>query len=119
MLRLIPLCIFTMLIQGMTSDASTVGTEEMKKRIVKSVECPLPQEAIDQRVTGRVLIEVVVDKEGKVEATKVINGHPLLDKAATDCVKQWKFRATGERYKGQVAFSFKVERLRLLEGKTV
>jgi TonB family protein len=45
-------------------------------------------------------VEVTVDAKGKVEAIKAISGHRLLQQAAVDCVKQWKFRATGKQYTG-------------------
>ena len=79
----------------------------MKARIEKAVDPIYPEEALEKKVAGAVLLEVVVDKAGKVETVKVIKGHPLLDKAATECVKKWIFKATESKYKGDVLVVFK------------
>jgi len=42
----------------------------------------------------------VINKEGSIESLRVITGHPLLNQAALDAVKQWRYRPTmlnGER----------------------
>jgi len=39
-------------------------------------------------------MEAVINKEGLIESLRVITGHPLLNQAALDAVKQWKYRPT-------------------------
>jgi len=43
-------------------------------------------------VQGDVVLDLVIDKEGKVADLKVVSGHPLLVQAAMDAVKQWRYR---------------------------
>lgn len=51
-----------------------------------------PAEAASQHVHGEVAIDVMLNEDGTVQAVKVIEGNPLLNSAATDAVKQWKYR---------------------------
>jgi protein TonB len=59
--------------------------------------CPLPEYPEAARkagVEGKVLLEVMVKADGSVVSASVregIAGHPELDRAAVDAVKQWKF----------------------------
>jgi protein TonB len=45
-------------------------------------------------VEGRVLIECVIDTGGRVAEARVVSGTPLLDQAALDAVRQWRYRPT-------------------------
>ena len=40
---------------------------------------------------GEVIIEAQVDAAGNVLSTKLISGHPLLQKVSEEAAKQWKF----------------------------
>jgi TonB family protein len=51
-----------------------------------------PPEARDQHIQGVVVLQVKIDKDGNVYDVALISGHPLLAEAATDAVKQWKYR---------------------------
>jgi anaerobic magnesium-protoporphyrin IX monomethyl ester cyclase len=51
-----------------------------------------PSEAASQHVHGDVAMDVTLHEDGTVQEVKVIEGNPLLNSAATDAVKQWKYR---------------------------
>jgi TonB family protein len=53
-----------------------------------------PEDAKAAGVQGVVIVEAVVDKDGKVESTKVLRSIPMLDQAALDAVRQWEFTPT-------------------------
>jgi protein TonB len=53
-----------------------------------------PQIARASRVQGIVIIEATIDSRGNVESTVVLRSIPLLDQAALDAVRQWKFTPT-------------------------
>jgi len=53
---------------------------------------PYPSEAASQHVHGDVAMDVTLNDDGTVQEVKVIEGSPLLNSAATDAVKQWKYR---------------------------
>ena len=50
---------------------------------------PLARQA---KVSGVVILDVVVDSTGNVTDIKVVSGHPLLIQAAIDSVKQWVYQ---------------------------
>jgi TonB family protein len=58
---------------------------------IKNVLPEYPAIARAARVEGSVLLEVEVDREGKVRDAKVIRSVPLLDEAALEAVKQWEY----------------------------
>jgi TonB family protein len=51
-----------------------------------------PTEAASQHLHGDVAMDVTLNDDGTVQEVKVIEGNPLLNDAATDAVKQWKYR---------------------------
>jgi periplasmic protein TonB len=53
-----------------------------------------PELAKQARVEGIVVIECRIDTRGRVTEARVLSGHPLLDDAALDAVRQWQYRPT-------------------------
>jgi protein TonB len=53
-----------------------------------------PQIARASRVQGLVIIEATIDISGNVQSASVLRSIPLLDQAALDAVRQWKFTPT-------------------------
>jgi len=56
-------------------------------------------------------VEIVVNEEGAVESAKAVSGHPLLQQAAVDAAKEWRFsptRLSGNLVKvsGKISFGF-------------
>jgi TonB family protein len=51
-----------------------------------------PEEARAARVQGTVVLAAVIAKDGHVSDLRVISGDPLLEGAAVDAVRQWKYR---------------------------
>jgi protein TonB len=52
-----------------------------------------PELARQAKVRGLVIIEAVIDAGGNVSSAQVLRGHPMLDQAALDAVRRWKFTA--------------------------
>jgi protein TonB len=50
-----------------------------------------PPLAVQAQVEGVVVLEAVVDREGRVEDVRVLRSISLLDKAAMDAVRQWRY----------------------------
>jgi periplasmic protein TonB len=50
-----------------------------------------PEVARAARVEGTVILEAVLDSTGRVTQLKVIRSVPLLDQAAVDAVRQWRY----------------------------
>jgi protein TonB len=53
-----------------------------------------PDDAKRAGVQGTVVLEATVSPEGRVTNLKVLRGIPLLDAAAADAVKQWRYTPT-------------------------
>ncbi len=43
------------------------------------------------RISGEVKLEATVDAQGKVKDVKAVSGNHMLEVAAEDAVRQWKF----------------------------
>jgi TonB family protein len=56
-----------------------------------------PELARQQGVQGTVVLAALVCEHGRVVATRVIDSIPMLDEAATNCVRQWDFSAANIR----------------------
>jgi protein TonB len=51
-----------------------------------------PEVARKARIAGKVLLSAVIDREGNVTDVTVLKGHPMLNNAAIDAVKKWKYK---------------------------
>jgi len=71
---------------------SRVGANVAQKNLVSSVDPTYPPLAKAARIEGNVLLQVVISKEGAVTDIKVVSGHPLLNDAAMDAVRQWRYK---------------------------
>jgi TonB family protein len=59
------------------------------KTFVKPV---YPRLAVLANVHGRVIVDVLVSKEGVPVEVTTVEGHPLLAEAAVKAVKEWRYR---------------------------
>jgi protein TonB len=68
-----------------------LGDYDEPPRALKMTQPKYPTEVFRRRVSGTVLLRVVIDTEGKVKDPRVIRGIPELDAAALDATKGWRF----------------------------
>ena len=61
---------------------------------LKNVVPNYPNIAKQAKIQGTVLIEIVIGKDGSVTSAKILKPTPLLDEAALEAVKQWKYEPT-------------------------
>ena len=71
-----------------------VGGDIKEPKKIKHVPPVYPQIAQTAKVQGVVIIEAVIGKDGNVKDAKVLRSVALLDQAALDAVRQWKFTPT-------------------------
>lgn len=79
---------------GDGAEPHRVGNDVTPPRIVEQVKPVYPQEAKDARVQGIVILEAVIDARGVVQEVQVLRSHPshpMLEQAAIDAVRQWRF----------------------------
>lgn len=70
------------------------GGEVQHANLVRQVKPSYPHSAVIMRIQGAVILEAIIDREGRVENLKVLSGHPLLVRAAWEAVQQWRYRPT-------------------------
>ena len=61
-------------------------------RPIKKTQPQYPQEAFIKKIEGTVLVEILIDSQGRVARARVIQSVPLLDAAALQTVYQWIFQ---------------------------
>jgi TonB family protein len=61
-------------------------------QLMKSVSPIYPETARRLNLTGSVTVEAQIGADGKVKEVKVVDGEPVLARAAIVAVKQWKYR---------------------------
>jgi TonB family protein len=61
---------------------------------IKDVRPVYPPAAQQARVQGMVIVEARIGVDGSVETVQVLRSIPLLDEAAIEAVRQWKFTPT-------------------------
>jgi protein TonB len=59
--------------------------------LVSRVEPKYPPLAVSAQVQGVVILEAVVDRQGRVEQVEILRSIPLLDAAAVAAVQQWRY----------------------------
>jgi protein TonB len=85
-------------IEGMAAPPPPVSHEPVRiggvvqaPALVKRVEPVYPAIAQLAAIDGVVILDAIVDEHGRVQSLKVLRGHPLLAKAATEAVEQWQY----------------------------
>jgi protein TonB len=68
-----------------------IGGNVEAPRLVRRVEPVYPDIAVAARVTGLVILEATVNERGEVVDVRVLRSRAMLDKAAIDAVKQWRY----------------------------
>lgn len=61
-------------------------------RLVRKVAPEYPELARQTNATGTVVLEATVDTRGTVVSVRTLSGHPLLEEAAVDAVRQWRYQ---------------------------
>ena len=62
-----------------------------RPKLIRKVEPKYPKEAIIKKISGRVILECTTDVYGRVTKLDLIEGNPVLSKAATDALRQWVY----------------------------
>jgi protein TonB len=69
----------------------SVGGEVKPARLISSAPPEYPAIAKAQHVSGGVAIDALIDANGRVTKMKVLSGPTLLERAAMDALRQWKY----------------------------
>jgi TonB family protein len=64
----------------------------MAKNLLKKVPPEYPADALAAKISGTVVFHAILATDGSVKDVQVVSGPPQLVDAATNAVKQWKYR---------------------------
>lgn len=83
-------------VAGTRSDAAAVRVGGNVRPPAKIVDVPpvLPEQAARAGIRGVVILEVTIDVDGTVKDARVLRSLPMLDAAALDAVRQWRYEPT-------------------------
>lgn len=79
---------------GGRKDGEPMDVGLLIDKATRKVSPAYPQIARSQRVTGIVKVTLVIDETGEVASVKHTSGPPLLQPAAAEAARRWKFRPT-------------------------
>ena len=69
-----------------------VGGRIQPPTLIHRVEPTYPPTAVSAHLQGMVILEAIVDEEGRVTEVKVLRSvNPLLDREALNAVRQWRY----------------------------
>jgi len=60
--------------------------------LINQVKPVYPAIAKSARISGAVVLQAEISKQGTIENLRVISGHPMLVQNALDAVKQWRYK---------------------------
>jgi TonB family protein len=78
----------------MPGDFVRVGGDIKEPKKIRHVAPVYPDVALQARVQGVVILEVMIDTAGNVTDATILRSIALLDQAAVDAVRQWRFTPT-------------------------
>ena len=88
-----PISIGWWLPEARTLKPYAVGFNGTLPVLVHRVEPRYTEEARKKRVSGIAIVDVIIDKSGRVVAARIMKALPFgLNEAAVNCVKQWRFK---------------------------
>lgn len=90
------------------SKITWLSSAQMQAIIKKAVEPEFPKSC---RCRGTIVVYVLVDAQGKVVCSRTLSGHPLLQAASLQAVRQWEFEPLVDNgqavpFAGSIAFKF-------------
>jgi TonB family protein len=69
-----------------------IGGDVKTARLISQVAPVYPAMAKTQHVSGNVVIDALIEVNGRVTTMKIISGPALLHQAARDALRQWKYQ---------------------------
>lgn len=74
------------------NDLVEVPEDYADDQIVRRVHPVYPKQAKAKKLHGTVVLQAIVNKQGKVDSLQLVSGDPLLAQAAADAVKLWRYK---------------------------
>jgi TonB family protein len=74
------------------SDLIEVPEDFADDQVIHRVHPVYPKQARVRKMQGTVVLQAIVNKEGKVDSLQLVSGDPVLAAAAADAVKLWRYK---------------------------
>jgi periplasmic protein TonB len=71
-----------------------VGGNVQAAKLIRQPKPVYPPLAKQARISGHVILNAIIGKDGTIQNLTVASGHPLLIQAALEAVKQWVYAPT-------------------------
>jgi TonB family protein len=82
------------------------AAETAKRKVRTKVMPDYPALAKQMNVSGKVKIEATIAADGRVTATRIVGGSPLLTTSAADAMKKWRYEPGSKETTEIVEFDF-------------
>jgi periplasmic protein TonB len=69
-----------------------ISSGVMDGQLIYKIAPRYPAIALEARVEGTIVLQATISKTGTIENLRVVSGPPMLQQAAIDAVKQWRYR---------------------------
>jgi len=80
--------------KAVTVQRIRVGGNVQQAKLIRQPRPIYPPLAKQARISGHVILNAIIGKDGTIQNLSVASGHPLLIPAALDAVKQWVYQPT-------------------------
>jgi TonB family protein len=74
------------------ADLFEVPEDYADDQVIHRVHPAYPNAARARKLQGAVVLQAIINKQGKVDSLQLVSGDPLLAQAAADAVKQWRYK---------------------------
>ncbi len=95
-----------LLVGGLAVCVCSASAAVTQRAVVARIPPTYPELARRMHVSGKVVLLVTIQPDGKVSGTKVESGHALLAPAAQDAVSRWRFAPGPEVSESEIDINF-------------
>jgi TonB family protein len=91
------------------SHSGSIRRGVCRREAIKTAQPIYPTEAEKQGIKGAVVVEIIIDENGRVDSARSLSGPDALRGAAVEAARKWRFRVTrvgGKPVKIACALSF-------------
>jgi TonB family protein len=88
------------------AQAQDAATDALKRKVKTRAMPDYPALAKQMNVTGKVKIEATISPDGRVTATHVVGGSPILVNSAVEAMKKWRYEPGPKETTEIVEFNF-------------
>lgn len=74
------------------ADLFEVPEDYADDQVIHRIHPAYPKGARARKLQGTVVLQAIIDKQGKVDSLQLVSGDPLLAQVAADAVKQWRYK---------------------------